>query len=556
MFVRVKAVRVKGKRYEYVHVVENHREGARVRQTIVASLGRLDKLEASGSLRRVIEGLVSHCPQVKLHQAGPGALQVETDRCWGPVLIFERLWQELGLADLLRREGQRKRKQFGFDLERCAFALVLQRLVAPGSDLAGSKWIGTMEARGFDSLKLQHFYRTVGQLWKWKGKIEHALYERNQHGLFREDVDVFFFDTTSVYFEGISWAGWANRGFSRDHRYDHLQLIIGVVMRRDGVPITLEIWPGNTADVKTLTPILESLQQRFGIRELVMVCDRGMISAGNLRALSQRGFKYIVGTRMRSFLEVRETVLRRAGRYRVVADNLEVKEVRVDDRRYIVCRNPERAEKDRHDREAIVEFLRSKMRSLGQLVPNRGYRRFLAAKSNVVQIDEAKVRDDARFDGKFVLRTNTDLPAAAVAEAYKNLTWIERLWRELKDVMEVRPIYHHKVKDNVKGHIFASFLAIHLASEFRRRLAAVARQGAAATVPTPPSVEDHEVEPPRPGLPWNDILRDLADLRAMRVRLGEDLYLLRTELKGHANLAFRALNMRVPPLAEVIPPAQ
>jgi hypothetical protein len=471
------------------------------------------------------------------------------------VLVFERLWQELGLADLLTELSRRKRKRFDFDLERCAFALVLQRLVCPGSDLAGSKWIETMEAAGFDRLRVQHFYRTVGQLWKWKGKIETALYERNQHGLFREDVDVCFFDTTSTYFEGVSLAGWAERGFSRDHRYDHLQLVIGVVMRRDGVPITIEIWPGNTADVKTLSPILESLQQRFGIREVVLVCDRGMISAGNLRALTDRGFKYIVGTRMRSYLEVRENVLRRAGRYRVVEHNLHVKEVRVDDRRYIVCLNPERAEKDRQARAAILDSLRKKTGALGQVVPNRGYRRFLKTRSNVVEIDEEKVRGDERFDGKFVLRTNTNLPAVDVAEAYKQLTWIERLWRELKDVMEVRPIYHHLVKDNVRGHIFASFLALHLASELRRRLAALRHEHAPKSSPTPPSGAASAHEPPRPGVPWNDLMRDLAKLRAMRIQMGDERYLLRTPLQGHANHAFRALGMGLPPLAELIPSA-
>jgi hypothetical protein len=549
MFARIKNVRANGRSYQYVHVVENRWENGKVRQRIVGSLGRLDELRAGGDLERVIKGLVEQCPQVKLVRADrEESLAEESNRVWGPVLIFERLWQDLGLPQLIAKLSAGRR--FEFDVERCTFAIVLQRILMPGSDLKGSRWVKTLEAEGFDRLQLPHFYRTVGQLWHWKEKIEQHLYERGLD-LFNQELDLVFFDTTSTYFEGIGWEGWAKLGHSRDHRPDHLQLVLGVVMRRDGTPVACEIWPGNMSDAKTVIPVLEALRKRFRIRKVVLVCDRGMVSAANLKAIEQAGYQYIVGMKMRRLLEVREQVLKRAGRYREVQHNLHVKEVWVDDRRYVVCVNPERAEKDRRDREAILEKLRTKLGSGGvkSLIKNRGYRRFLRVTQATASIDEQHVREDERYDGKFVLRTTTDLSAAEVAEAYKQLTWIERLWRELKDVMEVRPIFHHQKKDNVKGHIFGCFLALYLSATLRRRLEELwARENPDEVKATPAT------GPARLHVPWDALLEDLSEVRAVRVRLDGKLYRMRTEFKGHASTAFRALGVRPPALAEPVTP--
>lgn len=547
MFVRLKSLHAHHRTYQYLHIVENRWEHGKVRQHVVASLGRLDQLQASGDLRRVIEGLVAQCPAVRLREAAQqDHLTMESDRLWGPLLIFERLWQDLGLEALLSELAQGG--HWGFDVERCAFAQVLQRLLAPGSDRRGAEWIQTVEGRGFEALRLPHFYRTAGWLWRRKERLEQYLYDRDRD-LFNEGLDLVFFDTTSTYFEGRVWEGWAKLGKSRDHRPDHLQLMLGVAMRRDGVPVSCEIWPGNLHDTKALVRMLKELQERFRIRKVVLVCDRGMVSAANLKAIRQASYDYIVGMKMRGLLEIREKVLKRAGRYQEVQHNLWVKEVEVGQRRYVVCRNPERAEKDRQDREALVEKLRAKLASGGvkRLISNRGYRRFLKVTSGAATIDEARVQADEKYDGKYVLRTTTDLSAAEVAEAYKQLTWIERLWRELKDVMEVRPIFHHQKKENVKGHIFASFLALYLSATLRRRLDTLWQKEHPEAAP-PRSPE----EPARLPVRWDKLMEDLSQLRAVRVRLEGERYLMRTELKGQAHEAFRAIGLRPPPLAQPI----
>lgn len=527
MFVRTKTIYSCGRPYQYLHIVENYRDNGKVRQRIIGSLGRRDVLLENGNLERVIAQLAEQCPSVRIMRAQKeGDMTVERDALWGPVIVLNRLWEELGIKDLLK--GIAKRRRVTYDFEHMVFALTLQRLLEPGSDLRGSKWIKTIHEPGFERLQLRHFYRAAGLLWEKKEYIEESLYDQGRD-LFNQELDVVFFDTTSTYFEGTSLAGFAKLGKSKDYRPDHMQLIIGIVMRRDGVPIACEIWPGNMADVKTIVPIVKRLRKRFQLKKVILVCDRGMVSKANLKEIRRAGYDYIVGMKMRRLLEVRDNVLKRAGRYQEVADNLSVKEVWIQKRRYIICLNPKEAKKDKSDREKIVEKLRTKIASgnVKKLISNRGYRRFLKTQKAVVMIDPERVKADERYDGKYVLKTTTHLPAADVAHAYKELSGIERLWRELKDVVEVRPIYHHLIKNNVKGHIFSCFLAVYIASCLKKKLKQENLQ-----------------------LPWDEIIRDLSAVRAVTVRIKEDQYLMRTPLKGHAGKLFQIVGAKVPPLAQ------
>lgn len=529
MFVRVKRVKSGGRTYRYLQLVENQRDGDRVRQRVIGSLGHLDELQESGELERVVRQLVEQCPTVRIAQAeAQGGLEVQDDRTWGPVLVFDRVWEELGLKALLPRLVSRQK--LSFDFERMVFAQVLQRLVAPGSDLAGSKWVQTMHEPAFQKLRLQHFYRSLGLLWRQKTKIEDALFQRGLD-LFNNELDLVFFDTTSTYFEGADLEGWAKLGKSKDHRPDHLQLVLSVVMRRDGFPICCEIWPGNTSDMKTLQPTVEALRKRFRIRKVVFVCDRGMASEENLAAMTAAGYEYIVGVKMRRLTEVRDDVLGRAGRYQDVSENLQVKEVWIEDRRYVICFNPDEAKKDAADREKLVAKLRDKLKNgnAKALLNNRGYRRFVKVADNSASVAETEVEADARYDGKYVLRTTTSLPADEVAQAYKQLSAIERLWRELKDVVEVRPVFHHLKRDNVKGHIFACFLALYVAAHLKHKLAAAGLK-----------------------LPWDDVVRDLCQIRAVTIRVQQDRFLMRSPFKGAAGKVFAAVGVKPPALAEAL----
>jgi hypothetical protein len=294
-------------------------------------------------------------------------------------LIFERLWTETGCRAVI--EDLLAERAFEFPLERAVFMTVLHRLMRSGSDRAAEKWRQGYALEGSDGLQLHHLYRAMA----WLGEVlpesqQHAAThfsprctkDRIEEGVFawRRDLftrlDLVFFDTTSIYFEGEGDETLGQYGHSKDHRPDRKQMVVGAILDQEGRPVCCELWPGNTTDVKTLIPIAQRLKQRFAIAEICLVADRGMISQGTIAELEARGWQYILGARMRRQKEVTQDVLARAGRYHVVHEKgcskqdpapLRVKQVWADHRRYVVCRNEDQAHEDAADRDAIIQAL-------------------------------------------------------------------------------------------------------------------------------------------------------------------------------------------------------
>jgi transposase len=364
-------------------------------------------------------------------------------------------------------------------------------------------------------------------LGKNKDSVEEALFLKKQD-LFSE-LSLVFFDTTSFYFEGEGGESLGQYGNSKDHRPDLKQMVMGAVLTGEGRPICCELWPGNQADSTSLLPVVDRLRERFTLRKICWVADRGMISQKTIAALEERKLEYILGARLRRQKEVREEVLERGGRYHEVADNLRVKEVLVGKRRYIVCFNPDEAKKDAVDREAIVKSLQDKLENGDrQLVGNDGYSKFLKLEKNAFSLDEQKIEDDARYDGKYVLRTNTGLPAADVAIQYKHLLLVEQFFRAAKSMVNSRPIFHQE-DDTIKGHIFCSFLALLLHHELEVRLK---KQG-------------NKFE-------WGDIRRDLESLSEVELREGEQWYRLRTTLLGVSGKVLQSVGVAVPPTVRLL----
>jgi transposase len=543
MFPRVKS----SGNYKYLQIVENRRQGAQVKQRVIASLGRLDRLTESGQLDDLTRALARLCKQVEVVEGHRhGRIQGKRVRRIGPALVFERLWQALGIrgvvGDLLVD------RKFGFDVERAIFLTVLHRLFAPGSDRQADRWKQDYAIDGAEGLELHQLYRAMAWLGErrpqaeqgdatpfsprcTKDLIEEAVFRRRRD-LFTS-LDVVFFDTTSLYFVGEGGESLGRYGKSKDHRPDLKQMVVGVVLDGDGHPICCELWPGNTTDVTTLMPIVERLRGRFQIGSVCIVADRGMISQGTIEQLEAcRGVSYILGVRMRQQKEVRTEVLGRGGRYEEVYPAkvqskdpapLKVKEVRVDDRRYIVCHNEDQAKKDAADREAIVASLADKLKQGDKsLVGNKGYRRYLKVTGRRFEIDEQKMASEACYDGKWVLRTDTDLSAKDVALKYKQLWMVEQVFRTTKHILESRPIYH-KCDDTIRGHVFCGFLSLVLMIELQERLH---QRGLA--------------------LEWEDIRRDLEALQETELTIDSETYYLRTELRGTCHDVLRAARVAIP----------
>lgn len=535
----------------YLQLVENHWHDGRPRQRVLATLGRLEQLQEQGAVDSLLRSGARFADKLLVlsaHERG----QLPTIRTLrlGAVLIFERLWQESGCAAVLTQLlGERR---FEFAVERAVFLTVLHRLLAPGSDRAADHWKDDYLLDGAADLQLHHLYRAMAWLGEelpaaqqhgstrlvplcTKDRIEEGLFQRRRD-LFSH-LQVVFFDTTSIYFEGEGGEELGQYGHSKDHRPDLHQMIVGAVLDSDGRPICCEMWPGNTTDVKTLIPIVDGLYQRFGILKVCIVADRGMISQETIDDLEQQGWPYILGARMRRSREVREQVLKDRGRFRVVHPKsanpqdpapLKVKEVLVEDRRYVVCVNEDEVKKDRADREAIIAGLCEQLqRGDKSLVGNKGYRRYLkVAGSGHFAIDESKIAEEARYDGTWVLRTNTDLATAEVALQFKRLWLVEHWFRACKSLLETRPIYHQR-DATIRGHVFCSFLALLLRHELQTRLTA---RGYA--------------------FEWANVVQDLERLQYVDVVQDGKRFRLRSELRGTCGRVFRAVGVAIPPTVQ------
>lgn len=337
-------------------------------QRVIATVGRLDRLNARGDIEGLVRSLAKYSEQVLLVLSGKSEAVAHATKI-GPALIFERICEELGLkkvlCDLLEK------RLFSFDVERAAFLTVLHRLIVSGSDRSCEKWRRDYTIRGVNDLSLHHFYRAMGFLGE---ELE-------------DQIDATPFSPRCT----------------KDHRGDLNQLVVGAVLDVRGRPICCEMWPGNTTDVKSLLPIAQRIRNRFQVARCCLVADRGMISKKTLEALDhpKTGFPYILGVRMRNVKEVREEVLLDTQEFREVTPEgksskdpspLQVKEVGANGRRYIVCLNPKQARKDAADREAILASLEDQLKKgAKKLVGNRGFRRYLKTDKGAFSIDQEKI---------------------------------------------------------------------------------------------------------------------------------------------------------------------
>ena len=546
MFVRVK--KIGG--YEYLYLVENAREGGRHVQRVIKSLGRKDEVEASGMLDALIASAARHSPRsIVLSRYYRGELPELRRQSIGPDLVFGRLWQETGCREVLA--SLLADRLFGFDLERAVYMTVLHRLMISGSDRHASQWKDKFRIPGAEPLTLDQAYKTMA----WLGEaipgpagplgprtmtdvIEEALY-RHRKDLFGE-VTVAFFDTTSLYFEGDGGQSLGQRGYSKDYRPHLKQVVLGIVLDGNDRPIASFLLPGNTADVTTLLPVVRRLQQRFGIARACVVADRGMISAETIAALEAAGLDYILGARERSTREIHNDVMMDDGAAVPLViprqkgeTQLEIKDVTVAGRRYIVCRNEEEGRKDAEARARILAGLQAALAGGDmKLVANTGYRRYLKKpRGKVFAIDPAKVEADARFDGLFVLRTNTRLTGAQTVLRYRNLLAVEDTFRTAKVLLTTRPIYH-KTDQGIRGHVFCTFLALVLRHELVTRLA-----------------------PHRPkAIEWKQIVDDLADLSHVEVEQDGKRARLRTAPGPTIDPICRAVGITLPPVYQELPP--
>jgi Transposase DDE domain len=499
MFVRTAVRRNKdGSAVRYLQLVHNEWDPAAkaAKMRVLHNFGREDQVDKAaierlaGSLCRLLD------PGRAAALREPG-LSYQGSVAFGGPWLLDQLWARLGIGRIVSaRLGKTRRDPAA---ERVLFALVANRALDPSSKLAAAHWVGRKAwIDGLPETSDDACYRAMDWLHQVRAAVEQEIYGQVAN-LLNLEVDLLFFDTTSTYFEldcedeavardkngNLTEGGqqaaegkpapFRAYGKSKDHRDDLPQIVIGMAVTRDGIPVRIWCWPGNTSDSALIRQVKDDMRD-WTLSRIVWVADRGFTSADNRRYLRAGDHHYIIGEKLRSGSAEADAALSRQGRYQDVAANLKVKEVKISDcERFVICYNPEAAERDAAVRERMLAQLNEMINDSDKLSATKraelrgvistkpGLNRYLrATPGGLLRTDAARIKAEANLDGKYLLRTSDPkLPAEDIALGYKQLLEVERGWRDLKQVIDLRPVYHRK-EERIRAHVILCWLALLL----------------------------------------------------------------------------------------------
>ncbi|MGH3947590.1 MAG: IS1634 family transposase [Pseudonocardiaceae bacterium] len=534
----------------YVALAHNRRVDGRIRPDVLMNLGRVDQVDVVG-LRRLAASISKHFGDGDgLSDAvetgavtGAGPLEVVEARTAGSIWLLDQLWQRLQVGAAVREATDARR--FTTNMERVLFALVANRAVAPMSKLSAAEWVREDAAiPGLCTMDEDQAYRAMDLLVDadTTGRVQESVFFAVAN-LLNLEGDLLFFDTTSTYFErddeDSGEDAFRRFGHSKDHRPDLPQIVIGLAVTREGIPVRCWSWPGNSNDQQILAEVRDDLRD-WKLGRVITVVDRGFSSAENLAYLRRAGGHYIAGMRMRDGNPLVEQVLSRQGRYQHVKDNLRVKEVRLDatDVRFIVCHNPEQADRDAQQRDDAITRIgaelariteqraRDAQRPRGDKTRTRNEAAHVRAECALrdhptlgrwltqqatgrLKINTSKVKAEQRLDGKYLLATSDPhISTEDAALGYKNLLEAERGFRDLKTHLLLRPVFH-RLEHRIRAHVLICWLALLLTRVAERgsaqtwrninrqlgRISQVTLAGPAGTVTqtTPPTVDQKTI---------------------------------------------------------------
>jgi hypothetical protein len=558
-----------GSTVRYVQLAHNHRVDGVTQAEVLVNFGREDLVDVAG-LRRLVSSISRYLgdePADLADAAGGGPLSVVESRSCGTVWLLDGLWKALGIDAALGEvlDGRRFRSQ----VERVLFALVANRAVAPASKLAAAEWASCdVAVPGLSMMDADQAYRAMDLLID----ADAGAHARVQETVFfavanllNLEVDVLFFDTTSTYFEldeeddpdAATISTLRRFGKSKDHRPDLPQVVIGLAVTREGIPVRCWVWPGNTTDAAVIPQVKDDLRG-WRLGRVITVVDRGFSSDANLAYLARAGGGWIAGERMRDGSPDAAAALARQGRYQLVRDNLRVKEVQVDatpGKRWIICHNPVEADRDQQTRDKHLARIdaeltriadartraRAKAAKAGKIADDQPHRkaecalrdhpalgRYLRQQANGrLVIDRRKVDQESKLDGKYLLSTNDPhLSAEDVALGYKNLLEAERSFRDMKTIIELRPVYH-RLDQRIQAHVLLCWLALLLVRVAERRT----------------------------GQTWQHINTQLSRVHQVRLQGPDGQALQTTPLNESQQALFTAVGVPKPPRITAVHPA-
>jgi hypothetical protein len=515
MYVKTSVRKTRNGEVRYLQLAHNEWDAAKGRSVpkVIYGFGREDQLDKD-AVRRLVASLSRLLePGDALSAAAGEGLEFAESRPYGGAYMLDALWQRLGIGKILAglASSGRGRPRDAAAAERVLFGLVANRALAPSSKLAASEWMSRdVHIDGLGEVSDDACYRAMDWLYQVHGELEKQVYFAVAD-LLSLQVDLLFFDTTSTYFEAgeadaevpRDWrgekaagldatggdedrgddenppggpAGFRAYGKSKDSRDDLPQIVIGMAVTRDGIPVRVWCWPGNTADSALIRQVKKDMRD-WALGRIVWVADRGFTSKANRRFLQAGGGAYIIGEKLRSGSAEAAAALSRQGRYKTVAGNLQVKEVRLPEAadRFIICYNPDQAVRDAAVRARLISALeemtagsdaltagkRAELRGKISMMP--GLNRFLrVTPGGLLRADKARAKAEENLDGKYLLRSaDPAMTAEDIAAGYKQLLEVERGWRDMKSVLDLRPVFH-RLEERIRAHVLLCWLALLL----------------------------------------------------------------------------------------------
>lgn len=480
MFLKEVRIKRQEKVYRYLRLLESYRQKGEVKQRVLATFGNLDTL-GEDTLNNLAKALIAFANRKKksdpsLSISDPVANRVFS---YGDCLLIEHLWQKLNLPTLISKCLSQRKLTFALPL--AVLVMVINRLLEPKSKLSVEKWqkkIFLPALKGPPNLEYNHFLRTLDALSLVKPILEKYIFSQLTD-LFHLKLNLVFYDLTSVYFEGLK-CPLAAFGYSRDHRSDARQIVLGLLVTDEGLPIAHEVYTGNTSDKSTLTHTIDKLKTVFEIKRIIFVADRGVVSQKNIVEIATSGYEYIISLRKRANLQVLD-LLSRGLKFTELESGLKTLEFKKDDVRYILCKNTQKQTEDKVFRENLIAKVSLELERLKSKRVNFKYHhRIIASTAKILQrtntvkyfiysftqadgfnfqINQPAIRTEESLDGLWVLQTNANnLTLKEVIKAYKNLSSVESAFRQIKDFLKIRPIYHYS-ESRVRGHVFICVLA-------------------------------------------------------------------------------------------------
>ncbi len=536
-----------GNLVEYLQLCRSYRdEDGKPRREVLRTLGRKDDPKVTEEVERFVSKLTGVKTTKDLLDFVDDEVSLECSKLLGPNLIFRKLWNDLKLNEICSKEYREH-----------VLMMTLNRLCDPTSKMNCMRWKETVYEPLWDEIKLHELYRALDWLMDNKEKVEYQMFN-NIRDIFNQNTDLMLFDTTSVSYwgKGENAPELLKHGYSKEKRNDLKQLIVALLMTDGGIPVGHETYPGNQVDVTSFPKIIAKVKDKFNLKRVVWVCDRGMISESNIELLDSINHEYIIGIKMRMLNAAQKEILlvSRYKDFQKIHDNLYVKEVVVDieveedkkeeesknseqnnkksnkkkekktktiSRRYVVCYNPQQAKIDAINRERFKEIIQKKVieKTDKSWIIKNGYKKYLKLKEDIIEgVDLDRLEKEKIYDGKWVLLTNTKLEYTEIAKYYKSLWQIENAFSELKSSLDVKPMYHWTEK-RIKGHIFICFLALVLELGLKNKLVKVS---------------------------YDEAMEDLKKLQVSLLKVRGIDKVKRTKLVGAATSVFEQLKLPIP----------